>query len=200
MGPYGGGQAELLRVPWTDFNCLVLPESPRERQLDYVMLADIFPTGWHATQLACVQPGDTVVIYGAGPVGLMAALRPMQREELQPSTAAADRVSCRTFVDRLTRVGPRRSTGCRRALRPPRRRLDEGRHDDGERETGASHRHVTRPSCPTPPLKVGFLRTFDGSAITTALVADRSARASSSPFADHRRAAIHLPDHSDPRL
>jgi threonine dehydrogenase-like Zn-dependent dehydrogenase len=74
MGPYNGGQAELLRVPWADFNCLVLPESARERQLDYVMLADIFPTGWHATQLACVQPGDTVVIYGAGPVGLMAAL------------------------------------------------------------------------------------------------------------------------------
>jgi threonine dehydrogenase-like Zn-dependent dehydrogenase len=74
MGPYNGGQAELLRVPWADFNCLVLPESAREQQLDYVMLADIFPTGWHATQLACVQPGDSVAIYGAGPVGLMAAL------------------------------------------------------------------------------------------------------------------------------
>jgi glutathione-independent formaldehyde dehydrogenase len=74
MGPYNGGQAELLRVPWADFNCLVLPESARQQQLDYVMLADIFPTGWHVTQLACVQPGDRVVIYGAGPVGLMAAL------------------------------------------------------------------------------------------------------------------------------
>ncbi|MFL6053591.1 MAG: zinc-binding dehydrogenase [Actinoallomurus sp.] len=38
------------------------------------MLADIFATGWHATQLACLQPGETVAIYGAGPVGLMAAL------------------------------------------------------------------------------------------------------------------------------
>ncbi|MER7006192.1 glutathione-independent formaldehyde dehydrogenase [Dactylosporangium sp. NPDC000555] len=76
MGPYNGGQAELLRVPYGDFNCLVLPENARERdwQREYVMLADIFPTGWHATQLACVQPGDTVVIYGAGPVGQMAAL------------------------------------------------------------------------------------------------------------------------------
>ncbi len=37
------------------------------------MLADIFPTGWHSTQLAHVQPGNSVVIYGAGPVGLMAA-------------------------------------------------------------------------------------------------------------------------------
>jgi threonine dehydrogenase-like Zn-dependent dehydrogenase len=76
MGPYHGGQAEMLRVPYADFNCLVLPENARDRdrQRDYVMLADIFPTGWHATQLACVQPGDSVVIYGAGPVGQMAAL------------------------------------------------------------------------------------------------------------------------------
>jgi len=41
------------------------------------MLADIFPTGYHATQLAGVGPGDSVVIYGAGPVGLMAALSSM---------------------------------------------------------------------------------------------------------------------------
>ncbi|WP_432863543.1 glutathione-independent formaldehyde dehydrogenase [Microbispora rosea] len=73
MGPYNGGQAELLRVPFGDYNCLVLPDDARERQTDYVMLADIWPTGWHATQLACVQAGDSVVIYGAGPVGLMAA-------------------------------------------------------------------------------------------------------------------------------
>src|SRR6195952_688335 len=48
MGPYTGDQAELLRVPWADFNCLVLPEAALEQQLDYVMLADIFPTGWDA--------------------------------------------------------------------------------------------------------------------------------------------------------
>lgn len=73
MGPYSGGQAEYLRVPYADFNCLVLPEDAREKEDDYVMLADIFPTGWHSTELAHVGPGDTVVIYGAGPVGLMAA-------------------------------------------------------------------------------------------------------------------------------
>ena len=73
MGPYNGGQAEYLRVPYADFNCLLLPEDAREKENDYVMLADIFPTGWHATELACVQPGDSVVIYGSGPVGLMAA-------------------------------------------------------------------------------------------------------------------------------
>lgn len=73
MGPYSGGQAELLRVPYGDFNCLVLPRGSEEKENDYVMLSDIFPTGYHATELAGVKPGDSVVIYGAGPVGLMAA-------------------------------------------------------------------------------------------------------------------------------
>lgn len=73
MGPYSGGQAELLRVPFGDFNCLRLPPDAEEKELDYVMLADIFPTGYHATELARVQPGESVVVYGCGPVGLMAA-------------------------------------------------------------------------------------------------------------------------------
>ena len=73
MGPFSGGQADLLRVPYGDFNCLVLPEDAEEKENDYVMLSDIFPTGYHATELAGVRPGDTVVVYGAGPVGLMAA-------------------------------------------------------------------------------------------------------------------------------
>ncbi|MGQ0697676.1 MAG: zinc-binding dehydrogenase, partial [Panacagrimonas sp.] len=68
-----GGQAEYLRVPFADFNCLKLPEDAEEKENDYVMLADIFPTGWAATRLAGLMPGDSVVIYGAGPVGLMAA-------------------------------------------------------------------------------------------------------------------------------
>lgn len=73
MGSYAGGQAEYLRVPWADFNSLVLPEDAAEKENDYVMLADVFPTGYHATELADVSPGDSVVVYGAGPVGLMAA-------------------------------------------------------------------------------------------------------------------------------
>lgn len=73
MGPYNGGQAEFLRVPFADFNCLLLPDDAEEKQLDYVMLSDIFPTGWHATELAGVKPGESVVVYGSGPVGLLAA-------------------------------------------------------------------------------------------------------------------------------
>ncbi|MFB9831089.1 glutathione-independent formaldehyde dehydrogenase [Actinoallomurus acaciae] len=73
MGPYNGGQAEYLRVPYGDFNCLRLPPDVAEKENDYVMLSDIWPTGYHATVLADVQPGESVVVYGAGPVGLMAA-------------------------------------------------------------------------------------------------------------------------------
>jgi glutathione-independent formaldehyde dehydrogenase len=72
MGPYRGGQAELLRVPWADFNLLHLPAGD-EHELDFTMLSDIFPTGWHGTELAQLKSGESVVIFGAGPVGLMAA-------------------------------------------------------------------------------------------------------------------------------
>jgi glutathione-independent formaldehyde dehydrogenase len=74
MGPYQGGQAEYVRVPFADFNCLKVPGAPfDELEDDFLMLADIFPTGYHACELANVQPGSTVAIFGAGPVGLLAA-------------------------------------------------------------------------------------------------------------------------------
>ena len=73
MGPYNGGQAEYLRVPYGDFNCLRLPDDAEEKEEDYTMLSDIFPTGWHSTRLSGLKPGESIVIYGAGPVGLMAA-------------------------------------------------------------------------------------------------------------------------------
>ena len=72
MGPYPGGQAEKLRVPYADHNALKLPEG-REHEDAFSLLADIFPTGWHGTELADLQPGESVAIFGAGPVGLMAA-------------------------------------------------------------------------------------------------------------------------------
>jgi glutathione-independent formaldehyde dehydrogenase len=72
MGPYDGGQAELLRVPFADFNLLELPEGD-DFENDFTMLSDIFPTGWHGTVLAGMQPGDRVAVFGAGPVGLLAA-------------------------------------------------------------------------------------------------------------------------------
>ena len=93
-GPYSGGQAEYLRVPFGDFNCLLLPPDAEEKENDYVMLSDIFPTGYHATELAGVEPGDSVVIYGAGPVGLMAALSASSRARARSwsSTRHPDRL------------------------------------------------------------------------------------------------------------
>ena len=71
MGPWRGGQAEYLQVPHADFNCLPLPAGD-EFESDFALLADIFPTGYHGTELANVSPGESVAVWGAGPVGLMA--------------------------------------------------------------------------------------------------------------------------------
>lgn len=72
MGPYQGGQAQYLRVPYADFNALTLPPGT-ENEADFALLADIFPTGWHGVELSGFRPGETIAIFGAGPVGLMAA-------------------------------------------------------------------------------------------------------------------------------
>ena len=55
MGPYRGGQAEYLRVPYADVNLLELPPG-NEHELDFTMLSDIFPTGYHGTELAGRRP------------------------------------------------------------------------------------------------------------------------------------------------
>ena len=71
MGPWRGGQAEYIQVPYADFNCLPLPAGDAF-EWDFSLLADIFPTGYHGTELADVSPGESVAVWGAGPVGLMA--------------------------------------------------------------------------------------------------------------------------------
>ena len=78
MGPYDGGQAEFLRVPYADVNLLELPPGT-EHENDFTMLSDIFPTGWHGTVLAGMQQGDRVAVFGGGPVGLLAAHSAMIR-------------------------------------------------------------------------------------------------------------------------
>lgn len=74
LGTFRGGQAELLRVPFADLNCMKLPGEPGDSwEDDFVLLADVFPTGYYATDLAGVEAGTTVAVFGAGPVGLLAA-------------------------------------------------------------------------------------------------------------------------------
>nr|WP_263769506.1 zinc-dependent alcohol dehydrogenase [Propionivibrio soli] len=70
-GGYAGGQAEYVRVPWANTGPLAVPEGlPDERVL---FLSDILPTGYQAAVNAGIRPGSTVAIFGAGPVGCMAA-------------------------------------------------------------------------------------------------------------------------------
>ncbi len=80
QGDYAGAQTELLRIPFADANAMKLPGEPGDAwEHDFVMLADIFPTGYHATELAEVGRGDSVAIFGAGPVGLMTAYSALLR-------------------------------------------------------------------------------------------------------------------------
>jgi threonine dehydrogenase-like Zn-dependent dehydrogenase len=65
-------QAQYVRVPFADFNGLKLPPGT-EHEASFALLADIFPTGWHGLTLSKFSPGESVAVFGAGPVGLMAA-------------------------------------------------------------------------------------------------------------------------------
>jgi threonine dehydrogenase-like Zn-dependent dehydrogenase len=69
-GGYAGGQAEYLRVPYSDVGPVVIPEGLTDDQV--LFLSDILPTGWMAAENAEIEPGDTVAVWGCGPVGLFA--------------------------------------------------------------------------------------------------------------------------------
>lgn len=101
MGPYRGGQAQYIRIPYADFNALKLPPG-KENEADFILLADIFPTGWHGVSLSGFQPGETIAVFGGGPVGLMAAY------------SAQLRGASRTFVvDRVPeRLDAAKKIGC----------------------------------------------------------------------------------------
>lgn len=70
-GGYDGGQAEYVRVPFADVGPMKIPDDMSEE--DVLFLSDIFPTGYQGAEMAGLEPGDSVVIFGAGPVGLFAA-------------------------------------------------------------------------------------------------------------------------------
>ena len=69
MGGYAGGQAEYVRVPFADIGCLKLDGIPYDKAL---FLSDIFPTGYMAAENCDIRPGDTVAVWGCGPVGQFA--------------------------------------------------------------------------------------------------------------------------------
>jgi threonine dehydrogenase-like Zn-dependent dehydrogenase len=70
MGGYAGGQAEYVRVPFADVGPIRIPESLSDEQV--LFLSDIFPTGYMAAENCGIRPGDTVAVWGCGPVGQFA--------------------------------------------------------------------------------------------------------------------------------
>ncbi len=69
-GGYPGGQAEYVRVPFSDVGPIVIPDGVEDEKV--LFLSDILPTGWMAAENADIEPGDTVAVWGCGPVGLFA--------------------------------------------------------------------------------------------------------------------------------
>ena len=70
-GGYDGGQAEYVRVPYADVGPTIIPADMDPD--DAVLLTDVVPTGYQAAEMGGIKKGDTVVVFGAGPVGIMAA-------------------------------------------------------------------------------------------------------------------------------
>jgi threonine dehydrogenase-like Zn-dependent dehydrogenase len=69
-GGYSGGQAEYVRVPFSDVGPIVVPDGVDDDKV--LFLSDILPTGWMAAENADIEPGDIVAVWGCGPVGLFA--------------------------------------------------------------------------------------------------------------------------------
>jgi threonine dehydrogenase-like Zn-dependent dehydrogenase len=69
-GGYAGGQAEYVRVPFADVGPLKVPDNLKDEQV--LFLSDIFPTGYMGAEMCNIQPGDTIAVWGAGPVGQFA--------------------------------------------------------------------------------------------------------------------------------
>ncbi|MCB0324940.1 MAG: glutathione-dependent formaldehyde dehydrogenase [Bdellovibrionales bacterium] len=67
FGGYAGGQAEYVRIPFADVGHLKVPDELDDEQA--LFLSDIFPTGFMAAEQAGISPGDTVAVWGCGPVG-----------------------------------------------------------------------------------------------------------------------------------
>jgi threonine dehydrogenase-like Zn-dependent dehydrogenase len=70
-GGYDGGQAEYVRVPFADVGPMAIPDDLTED--DVLLLSDVLPTGYQAAEMGGVREGDTVAVFGCGPVGLVAA-------------------------------------------------------------------------------------------------------------------------------
>jgi threonine dehydrogenase-like Zn-dependent dehydrogenase len=91
LGGFAGGQAEYARVPFADVGPLKVPSGLSDEQA--LFLSDVFPTGYMAAEMCGIQPGDTIAVWGCGPVGqfAIASARLLGAERI----IAIDRVSAR---------------------------------------------------------------------------------------------------------
>lgn len=94
-GPFDGMQAEKVRVPFANVGLVKIPDEVSDEQA--ILLSDIFPTGYFGAELAEIKPGDTVVVFGCGPVGqfaiasafMLGAGRVLAVDELEDRLACA---------------------------------------------------------------------------------------------------------------
>jgi threonine dehydrogenase-like Zn-dependent dehydrogenase len=109
-GGYPGGQAEYVRVPFSDVGPIVIPDGLDDDQV--LFLSDILPTGWMGAENADIEEGDTVAVWGCGPVGLfavqsallMGAGRVIAIDEYPTRLDLARRLGAETIDFRRTRV------------------------------------------------------------------------------------------------
>ncbi len=111
MGGFAGGQAEYVRVPFADVGPIKVPETLSDEQV--IFLSDIFPTGYQAAENCDIKEGDTVAVWGAGPVGQFAIKSALmlgaekvisidhykERLDLATETSKDDRVETINFDD-----------------------------------------------------------------------------------------------------
>ena len=125
LGGYAGGQAEYLRVPFADVGPVKIPDGSTDEQV--LFLSDIFPTGYMAAEFCNIQPGDTIAVWGCGPVGQFAIRSAF--------LLGAERViAIDTVPERLRararRPAPRRSTSCKEDVYDRIQELTNGRGAD----------------------------------------------------------------------
>lgn len=105
LGGYSGGQAEYVRVPFADVGLFNVPEGVSDEQA--IFLTDIFPTGWMAAENAEIEEGDTVAVWGCGPVGqfciksawMQGAGRVIAIDEVPERLALAEREGKAEIID-----------------------------------------------------------------------------------------------------
>ena len=154
-GGYAGGQAEYVRVPYSDVGPIVIPDDLDDDQV--LFLSDILPTGWMAAENAEIEPGDTVAVWGCGPVGLFAiqsALhhgraprdrhRPLSRTRLELAKQLGAEildyreVDVREALDEMTGgIGPDAVHRLRRDGEPRPDHRQYRRHGEGARPSSA---------------------------------------------------------------